>query len=155
MTPAIDLLVRGGHAHTVHEYSHDRGAASFGEEAAQKLGVDPQQVFKTLVASGPDRKLTVGIVPVSARLGLKKLAKAVGARKLEMANPGDIERKTGYVLGGVSPLGQKNRLPTLLDQSAEDFSTIFVSAGRRGLEIELAPALLIELTAGNLADIRS
>ena len=140
MTPAVDLLRARGIAHTLHEYVHDPAAASFGLEAAEKLGVDPGRVFKTLVVRLDDRPFAVGVVPVSGHLNLKRMAKACAARKAAMAGADDVRRATGYVPGGVSPLGQKKRLLTVIDSSAKDFPTIFVSAGRRGLDIELKPA---------------
>ena len=146
-TPAIVAAERAGIVFTVHEYAHDPKAASYGLEAAEKLGLDPGRVFKTLVAD-VDGTLTVAIVPVAAHLDLKALGKRVTMADTKLA-----ERTTGYVAGGISPLGQRKRLPTVLDESASAFETIHVSAGRRGLEIELAPADLLELTAGRLAPI--
>ena len=139
-TPAIVAAERAGIAFTVHEYAHDPKAASYGLEAAEKLGVDPARVFKTLVAD-VDGVLTVAIVPVETQLDLKALGKRV-----TMADPKLAERTTGYVAGGISPLGQRKQLPTVIDESAFDVETIHVSAGRRGLEIELAPADLLALT---------
>src|SRR6478752_4110194 len=141
-TPAIDAATRGGIAFALHEYEHDPRAESFGLEAAEKLGLDPARVFKTLVAD-VDGTLTVAIVPVGAQLDLKALGKRATMADVRLA-----ERTTGYVTGGISPLGQRKRLPTVLDQSALVFETIHVSAGRRGLEIELAPEDLLELTGG-------
>ncbi len=141
-TPAIVVAERAGIAYTVHEYVHDPRAVSYGLEAAEKLGIDPAHVFKTLVAD-VDGALTVAIVPVADQLDLKALGKRV-----TMADPKLAERTTGYVTGGISPLGQRKLLPTVLDESALVFDTIYVSAGRRGLEIELAPADLLELTGG-------
>jgi Cys-tRNA(Pro)/Cys-tRNA(Cys) deacylase len=123
--------------------------------AATVLGLAPARVFKTLIAAVDDRQLTVAIVPVTARLNLKALAAAAGGKRAEMADPAAAERATGYVLGGISPLGQRRRLPAVLDASALDHATIFVSGGRRGLEIELAPADLIGLTAATVASIAS
>ncbi|WP_159269280.1 Cys-tRNA(Pro) deacylase [Zhongshania aliphaticivorans] len=145
MTPAVNLLKKHKIAHVVHEYSHDSASVSYGLEAAEKLGVIPEQVFKTLVVA-VDTGLAVAVLPVSAQLNMKQLAKALGVKKAAMAAPADVARATGYVLGGVSPLGQKKRLPTVLDASAMQFSTIFISAGRRGLELELAPKDLCVLT---------
>jgi len=141
-TPAILAAERAGIAFTVHEYAHDPKAASYGLEAAEKLGVDPARVFKTLVAD-VDGTLTVAIVPVEAQLDPKALGKRV-----TMADPRLAERTTGYVAGGISPLGQRKTLPTVIDESAFGFETIHVSAGRRGLEIELSPADLLTLTGG-------
>ena len=139
-TPAIVAAERAAIAFTVHEYVHDPKAASYGLEAAEKLGVDPARVFKTLVADG-DGTLTVALVPVEAQLDLKALGKRV-----TMADPKLAERTTGYVAGGISPLGQRKQLPTVIDESALGFETVYVSAGRRGLEIELAPADLLART---------
>jgi len=135
-----------------HAYAHDPSAASYGEEAAEALGVSPEQVFKTLVAE-VDGALTIAVVPVSGSLDLKALASAAGGKRAAMADPAAAERATGYVRGGISPLGQRKRLPTVLDSSAEKHGTIHVSAGRRGLEIELAPADLAELTGATTAPI--
>ena len=153
MTPAINTAKKAKIAHTVHEYAHDPASASYGLEASEKLGVPAARVFKTLVVRLDGRELAVGVVPVSSMLGMKQIARAAGAKKAEMAAPADVERATGYVLGGVSPLGQKKRLRTFVDASAADFPTIFVSAGRRGLEIELGPHDLKALTGADFADI--
>ena len=153
MTPAINAARKAGVAHRIHEYHHDPAAESFGLEAAEKLGVPPARVFKTLVAEMDDGRLVVGIVPVATSLNLKALAAAAGAKRAEMAEMKKAERSTGYVAGGISPIAPKKRLPTVLDASAAGHATIFVSAGRRGLEIELAPADLLELTGGKLAEI--
>lgn len=152
MTPAIVAAKRAKVAFAVHEYGHDAGAESYGLEAAEKLGKDPGQVFKTLVAAA-GKELVVAIVPVSHQLDLKLLAKAVGAKKAAMAEVAVVERTTGYVVGGVSPLGQKKRLPTVIDESARSWDTVCVSAGRRGLEIELSPADLAALTTGTFAPL--
>ncbi|CAH1043695.1 Cys-tRNA(Pro) deacylase [Halomonas sp. TD01] len=151
MTPAINSAKHSGIAFQLHEYQHDAAAQSYGLEAAEKLGVAAKQVFKTLVVSLDGKQLAVGIVPVTSQLGLKQIAKAAGAKKAAMAAPYDVERSTGYVLGGVSPLGQKKRLPTFIDDSAQTFSTLYVSAGRRGLEIELSPSDLATLCQGRFA----
>jgi Cys-tRNA(Pro)/Cys-tRNA(Cys) deacylase len=154
-TPALLAAQAVQIAYNVHEYTHDPHAASYGLEAATVLGLAPARVFKTLIAAVDDRQLTVAIVPVTARLNLKALAAAAGGKRAEMADPAAAERATGYVLGGISPLGQRRRLPAVLDASALDHATIFVSGGRRGLEIELAPADLIGLTAATVASIAS
>jgi len=154
MTPAVLALRAAGVAFTVHKYRHDRHHASYGLEAAEKLGVDAARVFKTLVASA-DGALVVGIVPVSGRLDLKAIARALGVRAVGMPGPDEAERATGYVAGGISPIGQRSSLPTVLDESALLFDTVFVSGGRRGLEVEIAPADLIEVTGAIPADIRS
>ena len=135
----------------MHSYAH-RGGQAYGPEAAEALGLDPARVFKTLVAE-VDGTLTVGIVPVSATLDLKALAAAVGGKRARMADVAAAERATGYVAGGISPLGQRKRLPTVLDASAQALATMFCSAGRRGLEIELAPADLARLTGAVFAPI--
>ncbi|MCA1773718.1 MAG: Cys-tRNA(Pro) deacylase [Halomonas sp.] len=153
MTPAINSAKSAGIAFQVHEYDHDPAAESYGLEAADKLGVAAEQVFKTLVVKLDGKQLAVGIVPVTGQLNLKQIAKAAGAKKAAMAQPAEVERTTGYVLGGVSPLGQKKRLATFIDRSADAFATIYVSAGRRGLEIELAPKDLQALSQAQLAPI--
>jgi Cys-tRNA(Pro)/Cys-tRNA(Cys) deacylase len=151
-TPATVALTRAKVAHTVHEYDHDPAADSYGLEAATLLGHDPRRVFKTLLAS-VDGALHVAVVPVAGSLDLKGLAAAVGGKRAAMADPVLAERTTGYVRGGISPLGQRKRLPTVLDETALAHPTIFVSAGRRGLEVELAPRALAELTAARIAPI--
>lgn len=155
MTPAIDLARKEGISHTLHEYAHDPKSESYGAEAAEKLGVNPDQVFKTLVAETDRGELVVAVVPVSGSLNMKQLAKAVNGKKAAMADKQKVQRTTGYVLGGVSPLGQKKALITVIDSSAKNFSTIHVSAGRRGLEIELTPDDLARLTGARFADIRA
>ena len=151
-TPATVALTAAGTAFTVHAYDHDPASPSYGEEAAVALGVSPDRVFKTLVAD-VDGELTVAIVPVAGQLDLKALATAVGAKRATMADPVAAERTTGYVRGGISPLGQRKRLRTVLDATASGHPTICVSAGRRGLEVELAPADLATLTGAVLAPI--
>ncbi|MBA6348797.1 MULTISPECIES: Cys-tRNA(Pro) deacylase [unclassified Colwellia] len=153
MTPGINVAKKNKILHKIHEYSHDETAESYGLEAAEKLGVIEQRIFKTLVVMLDDKSLAVGIIPVSAMLSMKLIAKAVGAKKANMADKSDVERSTGYVLGGVSPLGQKKALRTIVDASANHYASIYVSAGRRGLEIELSPADLIKLTNGMLTKI--
>ncbi|MDA3650066.1 Cys-tRNA(Pro) deacylase [Saccharopolyspora indica] len=151
-TPATALLAKRKVAHEVHAYDHDPRAESFGLEAAEALGQPPERIFKTLVAE-VDGKLAVGVVPVTGQLDLKALAAAVGGKKAKMAEVAAAERATGYVAGGISPLGQKKRLPVVIDSSATGFDTIYCSAGRRGLEIELAAADLVRLLDAVLADI--
>ena len=151
-TPATVALARAGIAFTPHPYEHDPRAAAYGPEAAEKLGLDPDRVFKTLLAS-VDGTLAVGIVPVARQLDLKALAQALGGKRAEMADPAVAERKTGYVVGGISPIGQKTSLPTVLDESAILCETIFVSGGRRGLDLELAPDDLLDATSGRYAPI--
>ncbi|MCP5150084.1 MAG: Cys-tRNA(Pro) deacylase [Ectothiorhodospiraceae bacterium] len=153
MTPAIRAAEAAGVPHQVVEYAHDPRARSYGLEAAQATGQPPERVLKTLLARLDDGRLVVAVVPVAMRLDLKALASAAGAKRAVMAEPRDAERATGYVVGGISPLGQKRRLPTLIDTSAEAHDRIFVSAGRRGLEIALAPADLRALTEGRFAAI--
>ncbi|MGI5468228.1 Cys-tRNA(Pro) deacylase [Streptomyces sp. CA-132043] len=151
-TPATVALTGAGIPFTTHAYEHDPAAPSYGEEAAEALGVSPGQVFKTLVAD-IDGTLTVAVVPVSGSLDLKALAAAVGGKRAAMADPALAERTTGYVRGGISPLGQRKKLRTVLDASAEALATVCVSAGRRGLEIELSPKDLAALTGATFAPI--
>ena len=153
MTPAINLLKREKIAHTVRSYVHDAHTESYGGEAVDKLGLDPAQVFKTLLASTEAHELLVAIVPVAGQLDLKALAEAAGCKKCEMAAADAAQRATGYLVGGISPLGQKKRLRTFLDASAQALPALHVSAGRRGLEVELAPADLLRLTVGHYAAI--
>jgi Cys-tRNA(Pro)/Cys-tRNA(Cys) deacylase len=148
-TPAIAAAEQAGIVFCTHAYEHDPKAESYGLEAAEKLGVDPGRVFKTLVAS-VDGKLRVAVVPVAARLELKALGKRAG-----LAKPADAERATGYVTGGISPLGQRRPLPTVVDASALGHETVFVSAGRRGLELELDPRDLVRLTGASVSAIAS
>lgn len=151
-TPATVALTASGTEFTLHSYDHDPASPSYGEEAAQALGVCPDRVFKTLVAD-VDGELTVAVVPVAGQLDLKALAAAVGGKRATMADPAAAERTTGYVRGGISPLGQRKRLRTVLDESAGSHDTICVSAGRRGLEVELSPKDLATLTSAVLAPI--
>jgi Cys-tRNA(Pro)/Cys-tRNA(Cys) deacylase len=146
------LLTRLGIAFSVHGYSHDPRHGSFGLEASEALGVAPERVFKTLVAE-VDGVLTVGVVPVTGQLGLKELAAAAGGKKAAMAEVTAAERATGYVAGGISPLGHRKRLPVVIDSSALRFPTVFCSGGRRGLEIELAPADLVRAAGAVVAAI--
>ncbi|WP_192035524.1 Cys-tRNA(Pro) deacylase [Halomonas sp. YLGW01] len=153
MTPAIRTLEAAGIAFRLAEYAHDPRSEAFGEEAATALALPPETVFKTLLARLDDGRLAVALVPVTARLDLKALARATGARKATLADPSLAERTTGYVVGGISPLGQKKHLPTFLDASARALSMLHVSGGRRGLEIGLAPDDLIALTGARLAGL--
>lgn len=151
-TPATALLARAKVAHTLHPYEHDPRAGSYGPEAAAALGVPPEQLFKTLVAT-VDGRLAVAVVPVSGSLDLKALAAALGGKRAAMAEPAAAERATGYVTGGISPLGHRTRLPVVLDVSARERATVFVSAGRRGLQVELAPDDLVRATGATVAPI--
>jgi Cys-tRNA(Pro)/Cys-tRNA(Cys) deacylase len=151
-TPATVALTAAGIVYTIHSYDHDPSHPSYGEEAAEAMGVSPDRVFKTLVAD-VDGALTVAVVPVAGRLDLKALAAAVGGKRAAMADPTLAERTTGYVRGGISPLGQPRKLRTVVDDSASAHATICVSAGRRGLEVELSPGDLTTLTAAVLAPI--
>ena len=153
MTPAINLLKKNKLPHKVLQYPHDPAAQSYGLEAAEKLNLPPEQVFKTLVAKTDAEKLVVAIVPVTTQLNMKQLAKAAGAKRAEMAAPEAVMRSTGYVLGGVSPLGQKRRLPTFIDRSAQNYSVIYVSAGKRGLDVEVSVNDLANLLSAKLVAI--
>jgi len=137
-----------------HEYSHDPNSTSFGLEAAEKLGVDPNRVFKTLIAN-VDESFAVAIVPVNQQVSLKSLSRTLGAKRATMADPAQAARLTGYVVGGISPLGQKRLLTTVIDESAKQFETILVSGGRRGFDIELSPNDLAELLSATFAEIAS
>lgn len=155
MTPGINAAKKAKISHRIHQYEHDSAAESFGTEAAEKIGADPSRVFKTLVVAIDGKDLAVGVVPVDSMLSMKLVAKAAGGKKAMMADKQDVQRSTGYVLGGVSPLGQKKRLRIFIDDSARSFDTIFVSAGRRGLEIELSPEDLAKLTAARFAPLQA
>lgn len=154
MTPGIHVISKAGISHNIHEYEHDPASAGYGNEAAEKMGVDPARVFKTLIVTVDGKMLAVGVIPVTGMLSMKLIARAAGGKKASMADPQEVQRRTGYVLGGVSPLGQKNRLKTLIDASAKAFDTIYISAGRRGLEIELSPEDLARLTSGQLVPLQ-
>ena len=151
-TPATVALDRAQVSYTLHSYAHDSRAGSFGEEAAALLGVDPHRIFKTLIAA-VDNRLVCAVVPVASRLNLKALASAAGGRRAELADPARAQRATGYVLGGISPLGHKSAIPVLIDSSVTGLATVFVSAGKRGLQVELAPAALLRLTGGSTAPL--
>lgn len=155
MTPAINLAKKKKIAHTIHQYEHDPNNSSYGLEAAQALGQDPKTVFKTLLfcLNGEARNLAVAIIPVDQKLNLKLAAKAAGGKKADMADPDIAQKTTGYVVGGISPLGQKKALPTYIHYSAEDLPSVCVSAGKRGLEIELAPRDLASLTRARFTDL--
>ena len=151
-TPAVVALERAGVAFTVHAYEHDPSASSFGLEAVERLGLDPGAVLKTLLAE-VDGRLVVAIVPVAGQLDLKALAAAVGGKRATMADPSAAERATGYVVGGISPIGQRRRLDTVLDESALELPVIYVSGGRRGLDLGLSPADLVRLLEARTAAI--
>jgi len=151
-TPGIAALVKARVPHTLHPYPHDPATTTFGDEAVAALGLDPHRVFKTLVAA-VDGRLVVAVVPVAGHLDLKALAAAVGGKKAAMAPVADAERSSGYVAGGISPLGQRKPLRTVVDRTATDHDTIWVSAGKRGLQVELAPADLIRVTGALVADV--
>jgi Cys-tRNA(Pro)/Cys-tRNA(Cys) deacylase len=153
MTPAVNFAKKIKIKFNLHRYEHDDSSSSFGEEAAAKLNVSKDRVFKTLVVSLDDKELAVAVVPVSKQLDLKACAALLGAKKCHMADQKDVERTTGYVVGGVSPLGQKKVLRTMLDESAFAFETIYVSAGKRGLQIELSPKDLCKAVAGIVAPL--
>lgn len=153
MTPATKVAKKAGIQFKIHEYSHNVCASSYGEEAAALLNVEQQRVFKTLLVSRPDNQLSVALVPVSKQLNLKAVAKSLNTKKVTMAKPADAEKVTGYVLGGISPLGQRKRLPFVIDHSINNFTTVYISGGRRGLEIELSPVDLIRLCSATLGSI--
>jgi Cys-tRNA(Pro)/Cys-tRNA(Cys) deacylase len=151
-TPAVVALQRSGVSHTLHPYDHDASVRAYGMEAAEALGVSPERIFKTLLGQS-DEGLCVAVLPVSATLDLKALAAELGHKRVRMADPADAERATGYVVGGISPLGGRRRLPTVVAESALHHPTIYVSAGRRGLQVELAPSDLIRLTDAKTARV--
>ncbi len=153
MTPAVKALQKAKVVFKTHEYTHDPAAESYGLEAAEKMGVDAARVFKTLVVMLDSKDYAVGVIPVSEMLSMKQIAKAAGAKKAAMADKNDVERMSGYVLGGVSPLGQKKRLKTFIDESAQACTTMFVSAGRRGMEVELSPQDLKNQTSAQFVPL--
>lgn len=152
MTPAIRLLKKQNIAHSVHEYEHDPSNSNFGLEACEKLGLSADEVFKTLLTTD-SKQYFVAILPVQNTLNLKKMASAVGVKKLSMANPNDAERITGYIVGGISPIAQKRRLKTVIHTNAEQLDKMYVSGGRRGLDVGLAPDDLAQLLSAGFVDI--
>lgn len=153
MTPAIRLLDQAGVAYQLHTYQHDATCTDFGLEASQKLGVEPQRMFKTLVVRSDTGTLAMVLVSVQDRVDLKKLAHALGSKKADLADPTLAEKTTGYVVGGISVLGGRKTLPTFVDQSMEPFPTIYISAGKRGLQLELPPSELIKLTKATVCSL--
>ena len=153
ITPATRALDAAGVEHVVHSYVHDPGVSAFGAEAAEKLGVDEARVFKTLVVQLDEKQLAVAVVPVSGSLNLRALAQAANCKRASLADTALAEKRTGYVRGGISPFGQRMRLPTYLDESAFQHPTIFVSGGRRGLDIEVAPDALLQVAEGRRAPL--
>lgn len=152
MTPACKVLKTQKIEFSIHEYEHDADAKSFGLEAAEKLNLAVEEVFKTLLVSD-DKNYYVAVLPVTHQLSLKKMASAVGAKKLHMADPKDAERLTGYLVGGISPVGQKKRLKTIIDASAENLAKIYVSGGKRGLDIGLKPQDLKNVLSAQFTDV--
>ena len=153
MTPAVNYLKKQKCEYTIHKYEHDPACTNYGQEAADKLGLDPKKVFKTLLVELSPKELAVGIIPVDCTMSLKEIAKALKTKSAKMADKEEAGRTTGYLLGGISPFGQKKRLRTVLDISALDFDTIYVSGGRRGLDIEVKPEDIVKLLGAVVFDI--
>ena len=153
MTPAINTATASGINFKVHSYTHNTSNTAYGDEASRKLGINAEQIFKTLVCETQDSELVVGIISVSAQLNLKAMASSVNAKKVALADKDKVERITGYVIGGISPLGQKRALRTIIDTPAQQYPTIYISAGRRGLEIELNPCDLVKLANAQFSAI--
>jgi Cys-tRNA(Pro)/Cys-tRNA(Cys) deacylase len=153
MTPAVRRLEALHIPFKLHRYDHDPQAESFGEEAAAKLGVSTERIFKTLIAQVDDDALVMAILPVAGKLDLKKLAAALDGKKADLADPKLAEKATGYVVGGISPLGGRKTLPTLIDETADLFDTLYISAGQRGLQIEIAPGALTTLIGARLLSL--
>ncbi len=153
MTPAIDLLKKNRCDFKIHKYDHDPACINFGDEAVEKLGLDANKVYKTLLVELTPKELAVCVIPVANQLSLKDVATAFGVKKAMMANKDEAQKVTGYLLGGISPLGQKKRLKTTLDKSVENFQTIFISGGKRGLDIEVKPEDLKKLLNAGICKI--
>jgi len=153
MTPAVTALDRAGLPFSIHEYAHDPDNTHYGDEAAEKLGIASGRIFKTLVIELDNGDLAAAILPVNMTLNLKVAARSLKAKKAQMAKPEQVERSSGYVLGGVSPIGQKKAIPTVIDNSAQECTTIFISGGKRGLEIELKPQHLCQITHAHYESI--
>ena len=152
-TPATAALARAGIPFTIHEYVHEPGVTGYGEEATAALGVPPHRIYKTLIVRVDGARLVVAVLPIGGQLSMKAIAAATGGKRADLAAAADAERSSGYVLGGISPLGQRKRLPTVVDASLLGHPTIYCSAGRRGMQVELAPAALIGLTGASVAPI--